>query len=129
MVETEMSYDLSIYKSESQREHADIATTAAFVASIPGIQANGEARFVYAPSADRWMEIDLDYMNAEGDTMFGSDEARGKVNQIDLHIPYAYLTEANLGEYLGVGLRLARHLNWRIADLQTGAEVNPEVDE
>lgn len=124
-----MSYGLSIYKSESEREDADIAAVAAFVSGIPGVQANGDSRFVYTPSADRWMEIDLDYMNAEGDSVFGSAEASGKVNQIDLNIPYGFLTEGNLNEYFDVGLRIAKHMNWCMADLQTGAEVNPDANE
>ncbi|QTA85432.1 hypothetical protein [Desulfonema magnum] len=116
-----MSYDITIQGNEKHSLHTDLELLKAFIAEMPNMIINGYRGFVYAESDQYWMEIDLDFVNEEGDSILcGEGSEQNKVNCIHSHIPYAFMSEEKAHKYFAVCSYIARYLQWYVYDEQSG---------
>jgi len=92
-----------------------------FIEQIPHIVSNGERGFCYVDADLYYMEIDLEIVSEEGDTIEDEpDSPKDRVNCVDGHIPYAFMDEEKVApdRYLEPLLRIAESLRWRLYDPQ-----------
>lgn len=118
-----MSYDLSIQSDETYSCNTPKAALDKFIAGLPGISANGEMGFALDDPPKRWMEIDLEVVSEEGDSIAESWQTYDAINCIRLHIPYPFLGKAIERDYLPTALAIAEFIGWPLYDEQTGEEV------
>ncbi len=115
-----MSYDITIQGNEKRSLHTDLELLKSFITGIPNMVTNGRRNFVYAESDQYWMEIDLDFVNEEGDSMLCEEgREQNKVNCIHSHIPYAFMSEYRADRYFAVCSYIAGYLRWYVYDEQT----------
>jgi hypothetical protein len=88
-----------------------------FIAGLPNVQPNGKG-FVLAAADRLWMEIDLEHVSEEGDTL-DTGEALDSVNCVNLHIPYPFLGRSPERDYFPTAISIAEHLDWTAMDRQT----------
>ncbi|HZS03792.1 MAG TPA: hypothetical protein VFD58_02875 [Blastocatellia bacterium] len=117
---TRMSYDLTIKSDDRYSKHADVEEVKAFIRQIPNISANGERGFCYQDGELYYMEIDLDAVDDEGDSVEEEDSLPSRINCIDGHIPNAFMDEdkADPNRYVEVLGQIAQHLGWYLYDPQ-----------
>lgn len=116
-----MSYDITIQGNERYALHTDLESLKSFIAEIPNITANGYRGFVYAETDQYRMEIDLDFVNEDGDSILSrEDRDYDKVNCIRSHIPYTFMSEEKAERYFAVCSSIAECLQWNAYDEQTG---------
>ena len=116
-----MSYDLTIKSDDSYSESIDLTELASFIERLPHIVPNGERGFCYSEGERYYMEIDLEIVSEEGDTIEDEpDSPKDRVNCVEGHIPYAFMDEEQVDpdRYLEPLMRIAQHLRWRLYDPQ-----------
>jgi len=116
-----MSYDLTIKSDDSYSESTDLAELKSFIEQLPQVISNGERGFCYVDGEIYYMEIDLEIVSEEGDTIEDEpDSPKDRVNCVEGHIPYAFMDEKKVDpdRYLEPLLRIAKHLRWRLYDPQ-----------
>ena len=117
---TAMSYDLTIKGDDSYSRSTVKATTDSFIAQLPNIKPNGDHGFALDGLPDRWMEIDLEIVSEEGDSIRENWRDGDEINCISLHIPYQFLGDAPERDYFPIAIAIADHLGWELYDEQTG---------
>ena len=117
-----MSYDINIQKDQEYSDQANIENLKSFISSIPNVIPNGELGFIYGDQKELLMEIDLELMEEDADSV----EANGKINFISCHIPYAFWDNDKADKYFVICSTLARHLGWQAIDAQTDQEIHEE---
>jgi hypothetical protein len=117
-----MSYDLTIRADRDYSQFVAFKPLAEFISKLPHVRANGSSGFILDDSR-RWMNIDLEVANEEGDSVEAEEEELWRVNCIRLHIPYDYLGDAPEQDYFPVAQEIAGLLGWRLYDAQTGEDV------
>jgi hypothetical protein len=115
-----MSYDLTIRGDETYSRSTPKAALDGFIAGLPGITANGAMGFALDDRPKRWMEIDLEVVSEEGDSIAESWQTYDAVNCIQLHIPYPFLGKAIERDYLPTAFAIADFVGWPLYDEQTG---------
>ncbi len=116
-----MSYDLTIRSDAAFSNRVQAKIAMAFLGKCAGVVANGTSSFVLDDRPSRWMEIDLDCVTEEGDSVEEPLDEASEINCIRLHIPYPYLKAATLNQgYLPLALSIANHLKWELYDEQSG---------
>lgn len=110
-----MSYDINIQKDAEYPGQTDVESLKTFIASLPGLVANGEHGFVYGDGRELWMEIDLEFVEEDEDGV----EVEDKINLVSCHIPYAFWNREKAVKYFVVCSAIAIHLKWQAIDAQT----------
>ena len=116
-----MSYDLTIKSDDSYSKSTDLAELKSFIEQIPHVVSNGERGFCYVDGNLYYMEIDLEMVSEESDTIEDEpDSPKDRVNCVEGHIPYAFMDEKKVDpdRYLEPLLRIAERLRWRLYDPQ-----------
>jgi hypothetical protein len=121
-----MSYDLTIAKDQKFSASTRLSDLAAFLRNIDAMQPNGDRGFVYEPSAQRHMEIDLEVVSDEGDNIEEVSTDCSEINCIRLHIPYPMLGDSPQRDYFPLAFTIAEHLGWTVYDDQSGESISPE---
>jgi hypothetical protein len=112
---------MTIRSDESFSRSAERQPLVEYLRTLPGVLPNGDSGFTLDDRPRRWMEIDLEVVNEEGDSIEVSINEHPDINCIRLHIPYAYLKSSSLNEgYLPLALKIADHLKWELYDEQSG---------
>jgi hypothetical protein len=114
----QMSYDLTIRSDNHYSQRAKLKPLADFIRSLPYIRANGDPGFALDDRRSRWMEIDLEVVNEDGDNIEEFGQEYSEVNCVELHIPYALLGDAPERDYFPTADAIAKHLGWRVFDEQ-----------
>ncbi|MEO0479366.1 MAG: hypothetical protein AAF196_07795 [Planctomycetota bacterium] len=92
------------------------------VAAMPDVRPNGSTGFVLEIGDDVWMEIDLEAVSDEGDSIeIPRGETPSKINCISFHVPYGQIE--GLNPCVEVALEIADGLEWQLYDEQTGDSV------
>jgi hypothetical protein len=116
-----LSYDMTIRSDASFSRSVSTRPLIEYLRTLPGVVPNGDCGFALDDRPRRWMEIDLEAVNEEGDSIEGSLADRPAINCIRLHIPYAYLKSSTLNEgFLPLAFKIADHLKWELYDEQSG---------
>jgi hypothetical protein len=115
-----MSYDLTISADETYSESTPLGPLADFIAELPQVESNGDAGFVLDDRPKRWMAIDLEVVDEEGDNVQEADQTVDSINCIHLHIPYPFLGDAIERDYLPTAVAIAEFVGWPLVDEQTG---------
>jgi len=114
-----MSYDLTIRADEKHSRSTPFRELAAIIEGLPNIRPNGEMRFALDDLPRRWMEIDLEVVSEEGDSVAESWRSYDTINCIRLHIPYQFLGKAMERDYLPTAFAIADFVGWPLYDDQT----------
>ena len=65
------------------------------------------------------MEIDLEMVDAAGDSIDDQGKLHAQINCVQLHIPYAFFDPNSVErDYLPAATAIAKHLGWKLYDLQ-----------
>ncbi len=65
------------------------------------------------------MEIDLEMVDAARNSIDDQGKLRTQINCVQLHIPYAFFDPNTLEiDYLPTATAIAKHLGWKLYDLQ-----------
>jgi hypothetical protein len=118
-----MSYDLTIKSDDLYSQSKPLTTLERLIARLPGVKRNGKRGFALDDRPKRWMEIDLEAVNEEGDNIEDDGKPHPDVNCIRLHIPYKFLGDAMDRDYLPTALAIAKHAGWTLYDDQTDEPV------
>jgi hypothetical protein len=118
-----MSYDLSIRADRHYSRFAAVGPLSSFLSRLPGMRANGDRGFIWEAPPERLMEIDLEVVDREGDSVEEEGQAYPEVNCISLHIPHGGLDGTGERPYLPIARAIAGHLGWRVFDHQTGRHI------
>lgn len=118
-----MSYDLTIKSDELYSQSKPLAALEKLISRLPGVKRNGKRSFVLDDRPKRWMEIDLEAVNEEGDNIEDDGKPHLNVNCIRLHIPYKFLGDAIDRDYLPTAFAIAKHAGWTLYDDQSDAPV------
>jgi hypothetical protein len=121
-----MSYDLTIKGDDSYARSVPKEPTASFIAQLPDIKPNGDYGFALDRPPNRWMEIDLEVVSEEGDSIREAWREYDEFNCISLHIPYQFLGKAPERDYFPTAFAIADHVGWELYDEQTGEAVPRE---
>jgi hypothetical protein len=121
-----MSYDLTIRGDETYSRTTPRAALGAFLLQLPCVKPNGEHGFVLDDPPSRWMEIDLEVVSEEGDSILESWRTYDTTNCINLHIPYQFLGDAPESDYFPTALAIADFVGWPLYDPQTDEIVTRE---
>jgi hypothetical protein len=114
-----MSYDITIAADDAFSRSVPLAALRDFVSRLPSVHPSGDRGFVLREGERLWMEIDLEAVSEEGDTL--DDGATSPtVNCLRLHVPYPNLGEPPHPEYFTTAIAIAKHLGWPAIDDQTG---------
>lgn len=114
-----MSYDFTIQPDNTFSQFKPVAPLAAFFATQPHVRPNGSRDFLLQDD-NRWMEIDIETVNEEGDNIEDDDEpvAPATFNCIRAHIPYGNLGKQPELDYLPLLESISQHLGWELIDNQ-----------
>jgi hypothetical protein len=115
-----MSYDLTIRADDRYSKSAPVGPLSQFIGQLTYIRANGDRGFAWEAPPDRWMEIDLEVVNTEGDNIEEKGRTYPEVNCVSLHIPYGHFDDSRERPYLPVARTIAEHLGWKVFDDQKG---------
>jgi len=115
-----MSYDLTIRGDERYSKSAPLASLRSFLSQQPGLSPIGPGDFVLDDRPKRWMEVDLEVVNEDGDNIQEPGQEYDQINCLRLHVPYAFLGEAIERDYIPTASAIAQHLGWELFDEQTG---------
>jgi hypothetical protein len=122
-----MSYDLTIRPDESFSQFKPLAPLALFLAAQSNVKPNGNRGFALE-DGNRWMEIDLETVNEEGDNIEDESTDPETFNCFRAHIPYPRLGEHPESDYFPLLLKIAQQLGWELQDEQRDGEP-PENDD
>jgi hypothetical protein len=113
-----VSYDLCARADERFSVAVPRGDVSRVVAGQPFVVANGPSGFVLQEGDALWMEIDLESVTEEGDSLELDERApSATVNCINFHVPYAFTKQ--LPRCTEVALRIAGSLGWELYDSQT----------
>jgi hypothetical protein len=118
-----MSYDLTIRSDETYSRATAREALDQFLLQLPGVKPNGKWCFALDDPPERWMEIDLEVVSDEGDSIAEDWKSYDTTNCIRLHIPYPFLGSALQSGYLPTALAIAEFVGWPLYDEQTGKVV------
>ena len=124
-----MSYDLTIRSDETYSRSTSRAPLESFIKQQPGIKPNGKHGFVLDARPRRWMEIDLEVVNEEGDNIESGKEISADINCIRLHIPYKFLGDDVEHDYFPTAFAIAEHIGWTLYDDQDDEPVSKASNE
>ncbi len=119
-----MSYDLTIRSEDDYSRYAKVEPLAAFIATLPEMRPNGEG-FTFGDDASRYMEIDFEAVNEDGDNIEEHGKDYREINRVALHIPYSMLGNQPERAYLPTAFAIANYLGWRVFDEQRGEYLDP----
>jgi hypothetical protein len=117
---SDVSYDLTIAKDETFSAWTRFSDLADFLRVAEHVKPNGQRGFVFEPSTDRCMFIDLEVVSDEGDNIEEKGREYREINCVRLHIPYAMLGNHPDRDYFPLALAIAERLGWTAYDNQTG---------
>jgi hypothetical protein len=117
-----MSYDLETRSDAKYQQLIPREKAHAVVARIAGVQPNGDASFTIEREKEFYLEVDVEYVNEEGDNL-EEQEISEKINCIRFHIPAAF--QEVLNEEIKVAQEIADGVGWPLIDLQTGEPAAP----
>lgn len=116
-----MSYDITIRADGTFSRSASKQAVLDFLRTQPNLVPNGTSGFALDDRPKRWMEIDLEVVTKEGDSVEEALDTLNEINCIRLHIPYAFLKSSNLNEgYLPLAFKIGDFLKWEVYDEQSG---------
>jgi len=118
-----MSHDFTIKSDDLYSRSKPLIVLEKLIAGLPGVKRNGKRGFVLDGRPKRWMEIDLETVNEEGDNIEDDGKPHPDVNCIRLHIPYKFLGDAIDRDYFPTALAIAKCAGWTLYDDQTGEPV------
>ena len=118
-----MSYDIEIRGDDHYSSRAEFEHVATFIAALPHITPNGSISFLYEVGDHSYMEIDLEFVDVEGDWL--GDISPDTINCIRAHIPYPYMLPSHNhpSTYFTICMAIARYLQWYAIDLQTNRDL------
>jgi hypothetical protein len=119
-----MSYDLTIKSDGTYSRSTSRAVLESFINQLPGVKPNGKHGFALDDKSKRWMEIDLEVVNEEGDNIESDKQVSADVNCIRLHIPYKFLGDDIERDYLPTAFAIAEHVGWTLYDDQDDEPVS-----
>jgi hypothetical protein len=119
-----LSYDLTIRSNETFSRSTSRAALESFVKQLPGVKPNGRQGFALDARPKRWMEIDFEVVNAEGDNIESNQTVSTDINCVRLHIPSKYLGEDIEHDYLPTAFAIAEHVGWTLYDDQDDEPVS-----
>jgi hypothetical protein len=120
-----MSYDLKIKSDDRYSESVDQADLASFIEQLPHMVPAIKG-FRYRDGESYYMEIDLEIVDEEGNTIRGMPGSpKDRVNCVSGHIPYAFMDEdqVNTDRYFEPLMKIAQRLRWRLYDPQIGEDI------
>lgn len=112
-----MSYDLSIRYDDDYSRFTKVKPLANYISVLPDMRSNGERGFTL-DDGRRYMEIDLEVVNEDGDNIEEHGEEYLEINAIRLHIPYAILGSSPEHDYFPIARAIATYLGWELFDEQ-----------
>lgn len=115
-----MSYDLTIARDETFSAWTQLSDLADCLRTAEHVKPNGQRGFVFEPSIDRCMFIDLEVVSDEGDNIEEKGREYREINCVRLHIPYAMLGNHPDRDYFPLALMIAERLGWTAYDNQSG---------
>jgi len=124
MPRADMSCDLTIRSDETYSRSTPRATLESFIKQLPGIKQNGKHGFALDARPKRWMEIDLEVVNEEGDNVESDKQVSADINCIRLHIPHKFLGDDIERDYLPTAFAIAEHTGWTLYDDQDDEPVS-----
>jgi hypothetical protein len=122
-----MSYDLTIRGDEQHSRSTPMDALAAFIAGLPDIKPNGDMGFALDDLPKRWMEIDLEVVSEDGDSIAESWQTYEAINCVRLHIPYQFLGKAIERDYLPTAFAISEFVGWPVYDEQKDEFLAPEA--
>jgi len=122
-----MSYDLTIRGDEKYSPSTPKDALAAFIAGLPDIKPNGEMGFALDDLLKRWMEIDLEVVSEEGDSIAEAWRTYEAINCIRLHIPYQFLGKAIERDYVPTAFAISEFVGWPLYEEQTDEFLSPNI--
>ena len=120
-----MSYDLTIRPDERFSEFKQLAPLVAFLTAQPHLKPNGDRGFALE-DGNRWMEIYIETVSEEGDSIEDESTDPDTFNCIRAHIPYARLGTQPERDYFPLLGCIAEQVGWQLYDEQGGAELSAE---
>jgi hypothetical protein len=111
-----MSYDLTIKSDGTYSRSTSRAAIESFIKQLPGIKPNGKHGFALDDRPKRWMEIDLEVVNEEGDNAESSKQVSADINCIRLHIAHKFLGDDIERDYFPTAFAIAEHIGWTLYD-------------
>jgi hypothetical protein len=116
-----MSHDITIRSDGSFSRSTAKQGLLDFLRAQPNLVPNGNTGFALDDRPKRWMEIDLDVVTEDGDSVEEPLDRHDEINCIRLHVPYAFLKSSTLNEgYLPLAFKIADFLKWEVYDEQLG---------
>jgi hypothetical protein len=120
-----MSYDLEARSNDKYGQMISREQAHSVVAQIPGARLNGPAGFTVERGNDFYLEVDLEYVNEEGDNL-EEEIVSDQVNCIRFHIPAAF--HELLNDEIKVAEEIADGVGWPLIDLQSGEIASAPTD-
>ena len=112
-----MSYDLTARQDGEYSRGVPFERASTLLAAMSDVEPNGSSGFVLERGGDVWMEIDLEAVSEEGDSIEApGNEAPSEINCIRFHVPYGHIEE--LEPCVEVALKIAGGLEWQLYDEQ-----------
>jgi hypothetical protein len=121
-----MSYDINLRKDEACSETLDLSMVRSFIGSIPSITIDDHLRLTFEMDDEHYMEIYLAYFDRETSECLLDEHsfvAQGKVNCVNVHIPYGCWSNQDKIPYLRVCVQIAEQFQWEAYDLQYGKDI------
>jgi hypothetical protein len=113
-----MSYDFTIRADPAYSQYKNYNEVKEFLLSQENVAANGDLSFCLNKPPRQRMEIDIEAVTSEGDSIVGEVSRTGSFNCINAHIPYGQLEKSRVEEYLPLLQSLTSHLGWKLVDQQ-----------
>jgi hypothetical protein len=124
-----VSYDLTIAKDQTYSAWTRFSDLADFLRATEHVKPNGTRGFVFEPSTNRHMEIDLEVVSDEGDNIEEDGREYPEINCVRLHIPYSMLGNHPAQDYFPLAFTIAERLGWTAYDDQTGEPISRQQAE
>ena len=119
-----MSYDFRLQANSNYSVSHDIESTVAYLLDQANVKSNGKRGFVLDDPPSRWMEIYLETVSDEGDSIEDGNIVNNTFNCVNLCIPYGFLENQPVDSYYPLIKSLAQHLRWEAINLQTDLNLN-----
>jgi hypothetical protein len=117
-----VSYDLTARSDDTYSTRVVRNRASALVASLPNVHTNGPGSFVLQRGEEVWMEVDLELVTEDGDSLdHASQHPSAEINCVRFHVHAAF--QGTLDECIATAIRVATGLGWHLNDEQTGAVV------
>ena len=111
-----MSYDLFARKDAQHSEKLPRSQVHDIIGAIPDVEPSGPAGFVLKQGDEVYMEIDVDLVSEEGDSIGDLDSPSAEVNRVDFHVPYGFAD--GLDSSTAVAQQITKRLGWELYDPQ-----------